>query len=327
MLVRRHHCRQCGYVVCSKCSSNRKFLDSSRTGTAKRICDTCHKKDQGIFEETTLPPVNIDEQLDSATAVLARLGKGGSSDGAAAVTPMQELKDDSSPAMSQIPTKLPPRASTRDLVAISNSVETSEAVQALKDHAFEGKWKFLFHFTSVEMVNEAPKLTGALNEFRSAAASKGKGKLSKDGYVRAGSRVTVGCNLKPKGGAYFQGECPTFGQFGQDGKITGSTQRINGRVTITLQMINRIRDGGSSSTITTSFNLTGTLNKEGVLTGSFTACEISKTANSFAGAFRAYRDDNDEKNEREGRQEAISASKKVHEVDSDSDSDSESDDE
>jgi hypothetical protein len=42
LFIRKHHCRQCGSVVCGDCSSNRKFLESSRTGAPKRICDACH---------------------------------------------------------------------------------------------------------------------------------------------------------------------------------------------------------------------------------------------------------------------------------------------
>jgi hypothetical protein len=41
LLNRRHHCRQCGKVVCNPCSENRKLLESSRTGKAKRVCTKC----------------------------------------------------------------------------------------------------------------------------------------------------------------------------------------------------------------------------------------------------------------------------------------------
>lgn len=306
-------------------------MDSSRTGSAKRICDACHNKDEGLADDSNLPSVNIDQQLDSATAVLARLGKGGTSDKAASgVTPAEELTEDATPALPKVPTKLPPRASTRDLPTAANTVNVSEAVQALKDYPFEGRWKIAFHFASVEMVNEPDKLKGALEGFRASTASV-RGRLGKDGYVRAGSRVTINCNLKPKGGSYFQGDCPSFGQFGQDGKITGSTQRTTGRVTITLQMINRARDK-STATVTTSFNLTGTMNKDGVLSGSFTACEISKTANSFAGTFKAYRSDDDDDDDSDSETESskptssrmlTQASTDSDSTDTDSDSDTE----
>lgn len=75
-----------------------------------------------------------------------------------------------------------------------------------------------------------------------------------------------------KGGAYFQGECHDFGQFGQEGKVTGAVQRSNGKVSATIQMIAR----GPSQAVTTSFNFVGFVNKEGVYSGTFSACEISK---------------------------------------------------
>lgn len=40
MLNRRHHCRNCGSVVCGNCSKN-KFLIPSQSKTPVRVCDTC----------------------------------------------------------------------------------------------------------------------------------------------------------------------------------------------------------------------------------------------------------------------------------------------
>ena len=40
VLIRRHHCRACGQVVCSTCSSNKaplRYLDFD----SARVCDTC----------------------------------------------------------------------------------------------------------------------------------------------------------------------------------------------------------------------------------------------------------------------------------------------
>ena len=33
--------QQCGQVVCDNCSKTQKFLESSRSGAAKRVCDKC----------------------------------------------------------------------------------------------------------------------------------------------------------------------------------------------------------------------------------------------------------------------------------------------
>lgn len=44
LIVRKHHCRRCGTLCCNDCSQNRAFLDSSRSGAPKRICDKCFAK-------------------------------------------------------------------------------------------------------------------------------------------------------------------------------------------------------------------------------------------------------------------------------------------
>lgn len=40
MINRRHHCRNCGNVICGNCSRN-KFLIPSQSKTPVRVCDTC----------------------------------------------------------------------------------------------------------------------------------------------------------------------------------------------------------------------------------------------------------------------------------------------
>lgn len=42
-LQRRHHCRQCGMVVCAACS-RRKFLLPKQSDKAQRVCDICYDK-------------------------------------------------------------------------------------------------------------------------------------------------------------------------------------------------------------------------------------------------------------------------------------------
>jgi hypothetical protein len=41
LMFRRHHCRNCGYVVCSDCSKN-KYLLPSQSDEALRVCNTCY---------------------------------------------------------------------------------------------------------------------------------------------------------------------------------------------------------------------------------------------------------------------------------------------
>lgn len=45
MLVRRHHCRKCGKVVCGPCSAYKAILNK---GKAERICALCHGENQGV---------------------------------------------------------------------------------------------------------------------------------------------------------------------------------------------------------------------------------------------------------------------------------------
>jgi hypothetical protein len=105
-----------------------------------------------------------------------------------------------------------------------------------------------------------------------------------DKTVRENSKVTIPMELKTKGAAYFQGEITVeFAVFGSEGKVTGALQRGNGKVGTTIQMISR----NGTQAVTTSFNLMGVVNKEGVYQGTFTATEISKNAGNCSGLFKA----------------------------------------
>lgn len=42
MLTRRHHCRQCGRVVCHACSTKRELIPSLYADVRVRVCDDCH---------------------------------------------------------------------------------------------------------------------------------------------------------------------------------------------------------------------------------------------------------------------------------------------
>jgi hypothetical protein len=40
-LAKKHHCRNCGYVVCGECSKN-KYLIASQSDEPLRVCNTCY---------------------------------------------------------------------------------------------------------------------------------------------------------------------------------------------------------------------------------------------------------------------------------------------
>ena len=105
-----------------------------------------------------------------------------------------------------------------------------------------------------------------------------------DKAVRENSKVTIPMELKTKGAAYFHGEITVeFAVFGSEGKVTGALQKGNGKVFTTIQMVSRY----GTQAVTTSFNLMGVVNKEGVYQGTFTATEISKNAGTCSGLFKA----------------------------------------
>lgn len=61
--------------------------------------------------------------------------------------------------------------------------------------------------------------------------------------------------------------------------MTGSLQRASGQVSMQVQ----IKNYGT----TTSFNFVGSVTPEGELVGTFSGCEISKSAGSVSGVFKA----------------------------------------
>jgi len=44
LFFRRHHCRQCGNVVCATCSSNRMVINYYNKKQMERVCDICFQK-------------------------------------------------------------------------------------------------------------------------------------------------------------------------------------------------------------------------------------------------------------------------------------------
>ena len=121
-LTRRHHCRQCGQVVCDPCSQNRKLLESSRTGSLKRVCLKC-------WDGTP--------SASSRALAAAGLSAGGSPGGAPPPNSSASASYGGGPSRTAVTARLP-------------DVPMDEAVAALAATEFEGSWEFTFLFTQGE---------------------------------------------------------------------------------------------------------------------------------------------------------------------------------
>lgn len=67
LMQRRHHCRQCGSVVCSKCSSKKKELPGQGK---KRVCDSCYTKPYPDSSNSpTLSSNDSQRSLSASTSV------------------------------------------------------------------------------------------------------------------------------------------------------------------------------------------------------------------------------------------------------------------
>jgi len=228
-------------------------------------------------------------------------------------------------------------------------VPTDEAIAALAATEFDGKWEFTFLFMqgafyfsssppsppfllsyslyprtllphnltlkySVDLGptggGAAPQVSStayALNSggFANKSAAKAPSKVDKS--IRENSKVSVEMDLKPKGQAYFQGEISSeFAVFGNEGKVTGALQRGTGKVSTTIQMVAR----NGANAVTTSFNLTGVINKDGVYQGNFSATEISRNAGNCSGLFKAKAKEKTESEDEEEKAEAAAVSPK-----------------
>ncbi|XP_069947975.1 uncharacterized protein [Cherax quadricarinatus] len=60
MVRRKHHCRACGAVVCSKCSSFKASV-AYESGKSVRVCRPCHATLQELSSSTATPSPEIDE--------------------------------------------------------------------------------------------------------------------------------------------------------------------------------------------------------------------------------------------------------------------------
>ena len=211
----------------------------------QRICDKCF----GGGDNTGAGAPSGGGGEDGASS--------GEDDGGAADR-MRQMKlgsgggEESAPATGRAPTvKLP-------------DVPLEEAVAALKDFPFEGRWQALLSFTLVDLKASGLDPMLQFKPVAGAALKRNTGGSARfeAGPLRAGGKARVFLDLETKGPAYFRGGCADFGQFGMDGKVTGALQRTLGRVNMTIQIIN-------AKSITTSFNFVGLMNKAGVLSGTF----------------------------------------------------------
>jgi hypothetical protein len=121
LITRKHHCRQCGQVVCDPCSQNRKLLESSRTGQLKRVCLKCWDGTQSANQRRL-------EAAERSGAMSAPGSGGGGGGGGGAGSSSGS-----------------PRAPVP--VARLPDVPAEEAIAALSEVSFEGSWEFTFLFT------------------------------------------------------------------------------------------------------------------------------------------------------------------------------------
>lgn len=167
-------------------------------------------------------------------------------------------------------------------------VPKAEAISSLKEVAFEGQWKFAVTFHTVDIAGGAAaamsdyKSSGAAAAARGGKRAAGGGGAQKRRNIEVGKTERVMMELEKKGASYFKGVCPEFHPFGANGNITGSLQKINGKVSLQMQLVN-------AAGVTTSFNLVGAVATGGVYMGTFSGCEISRQAGSVTGIFKAKR--------------------------------------
>lgn len=110
--------------MCGACSENRKFLESSRSGAPKRVCDKCFANERGYGGSGSAAGQGIGDEDDD----------GGAGDGVAKLA----VEDDAAYPRRTAVGRLP-------------DVPLEEAVAALRDHPFDGPWQAILLFTVVDM--------------------------------------------------------------------------------------------------------------------------------------------------------------------------------
>ena len=113
-------------------------------------------------------------------------------------------------------------------------IRVEDAVRALSEFPFMGRWEAMLTFHVVELGELGAGGTG-----------------SDESNIASGARLYVELDLETKGAAYFKGTIKNFGPFGNEGKVTGALQRGAGKVTMTIAVVN------TESRITTTFNCQG----------------------------------------------------------------------
>ncbi len=161
------------------------------------------------------------------------------------------------------------------------SIDTSEAVESLKAVSFTGKWTAQFTFHVVDL--GGPELGGQdVSAFKAANKHQiSTGKMRTKADVKPGATAMVVFDLQKKGGSYFKGSSTEFAPFGPEGNVTGSLQRMSGKVNLQVQLVN-------TAGVTTSFNLVGQVTREQIYQGTFSGCEISRNAGSVSGTFKMW---------------------------------------
>ena len=161
------------------------------------------------------------------------------------------------------------------------TIETAEAVESLKAVSFTGTWNARFAFHVVDL--GGPELGGQdVSAFKAANKHQiSSAKMRTKADVKPGATASLSFDLQKKGGSYFKGSSSEFLPFGPEGNVTGSLQRMSGKVNLQVQLVN-------AAGVTTSFNLVGQVTREQVYQGTFSGCEISRNAGSVSGTFKMW---------------------------------------
>jgi hypothetical protein len=101
LMQRRHHCRQCGNVVCSKCSAKKKELPGQGK---KRVCDSCYTKSYSDSNSLSPSPSPQQETKGSHVNTSSNPTTATTNIGGMSISPnTNSLQNGSSPTLSTSP--------------------------------------------------------------------------------------------------------------------------------------------------------------------------------------------------------------------------------